>query len=180
MWWRLRGGALASSTADLTEPTLAIACWSVSEPMLCSRIWPLRSGTAHALGEIARLLEAREAAGDAVTILIGTVRFSDSGGPTRFSDWACVTRFSGFEIAIRAHCFSLHFGAWEFRCGLRSLEMHGRAVDGATLMRLRSASAGGPLRARPLLHSLSALVTKGSISLGPSETEIGKLTRVEL
>jgi len=58
--------------------------------------------------------------------------------------------------------------------------MHGRAVDGATLMRLRSASAGGPLRARPLLHSLSALVTKGSFSLGLPETEIGKLTRVEL
>jgi len=58
--------------------------------------------------------------------------------------------------------------------------MHCLAVEGATLILLRSALAGGPLQARPLLRSLSALVTRGSISLRPSETEIGKLQRVEL
>ena len=149
---------------------------------LCFRIWPVRRGNANGPGAMALLLEARGSPRGSVKVLIVVCRFSDSHGWTRFSilSCGCLTRFSDFKIEIWALYVSTRFGARELRCGLRSLDMHCRAVDGAALMRLRLASAGGPLRARPLLHSLSAQVTKGSISLGQSETEIGNFTRVEL
>ena len=47
-------------------------------------------------------------------------------------------------------------------------------------MRLRSATAGGPLHAGPLAQSLSKLVTKGSISLVLAKLEIGNCACVEL
>jgi len=60
------------------------------------------------------------------------------------------------------------------------LLIHIRAVGGATLIRLRLASAGGPLQARPLLHSPTAQVTKGTISLALDKLEIGNCAGVEL
>ena len=127
-----------------------------SVPTLCFRLWPVCRGNAP-LRMVAR-------------------RFSDSSAWTRFSilRCGCVARFSDFETEIWGQCITTRFGGTESRCGLRNLEMHCRAVDGAILMPLRLATAGGPLQARPLLQSLSALVTMGLISLSVNNLEIGK------
>jgi len=54
-----------------------------------------------------------------------------------------------------------------------------RAMDGAILTRLQLTSAEGPLRTRPLLHLLVAVVTIGSISFSVNNLEIGNCAGVD-